>query len=150
MRPPRVRRTSYSPIVYECERCLQINASADTVWDWMADARRLLGLNIFHVAVPYPEPVMRAGCVYPSCTIFGGSIAKYVSRVFAPTVSILWHGENSRNTALTAFRTANRSRSYRSTRRPVSSSIVCVGSSVFLGRGIGSYRYIGSLPHAFL
>ena len=60
-----VWRTAHSPIVYECERCLQINASADTVWDWMADARRLLSLNIFHVAVPYPEPVTRAGLCIP-------------------------------------------------------------------------------------
>jgi hypothetical protein len=52
-------------MVYECERCLQITASADTVWDWMADARRLLSLNIFHVAVAYPEPVMRAGLCVP-------------------------------------------------------------------------------------
>ena len=65
MRARQVRRTAYSPIVYECERGLQINASADTVWDWMADARRLLSLNIFHVAVPYPEPVTRAGLCVP-------------------------------------------------------------------------------------
>ena len=65
MRPRRVRCTAYSPIVYECERCLQINASADTVWSWMADARRLLSLNIFHVAIPYPEAVTRAGLCIP-------------------------------------------------------------------------------------
>lgn len=65
MRAHRVRCRSYVPIVYECERCLQINASADTVWDWMADARRLLSLNIFHVAVPYPEPVMQVGLCVP-------------------------------------------------------------------------------------
>jgi hypothetical protein len=65
VRARRVRHTAYSPIVYECERCLQINVSADTVWDWMADARRLLSLNIFHAAVPYPEPVTRAGLCIP-------------------------------------------------------------------------------------
>ena len=61
----RARRTAYSPIVYECERCLQINAPADTVWYWMTDARRLLSLNIFHVAVTYPEPVTRVGLCVP-------------------------------------------------------------------------------------
>ena len=65
MRTRQVWRTAHAPIVYECERCLQINASADAVWDWMADARRLLSLNIFHVAVTYPEPVMRAGLCVP-------------------------------------------------------------------------------------
>src|SRR5262245_3051053 len=48
-------------VVYECERRLRINASADTVWCWMADVRHLLRLNIFHAAVEYPEPVMQAG-----------------------------------------------------------------------------------------
>ena len=65
MRARQVRRTAYSPIVYECERGLQINASADTVWGWMADARRLLSLNIFHTSVAYPEPVMQAGLRVP-------------------------------------------------------------------------------------
>jgi hypothetical protein len=65
MRTRQVWRTAHTPIVYECERCLQINASADTVWDWMADARRLLSLNIFHVAVMYPEPVMQAELCIP-------------------------------------------------------------------------------------
>src|SRR2546422_2606441 len=65
MHTRQVWRTAHSPIVYECERCLQINASADTVWDWMADARRLLSLNIFHVAVSYPEPAMQAGLCIP-------------------------------------------------------------------------------------
>ena len=55
-----------------------------------------------------------------------------------------------RSRGLTDFHTANRSRSYRSTRRLVSSSIVCAGSSVFLGHGIGSCHCIGSLPHGFL
>jgi hypothetical protein len=31
----------------------------------MTDARRLLSLNIFHVAVTYPEPVMRVGLCVP-------------------------------------------------------------------------------------
>ena len=65
MRARQVWRTAQVPIIYECERCLEINASADTVWNWMADARRLLSLNIFHVAVTYPEPVMRAGLCVP-------------------------------------------------------------------------------------
>src|SRR4029450_9551880 len=65
MRTRQAWRTAHAPIVYECERCLQINASAETVWDWMADARRLLSLNIFHVAVPYLEPVTRAGLCIP-------------------------------------------------------------------------------------
>ena len=65
MRTRRVRHAARSPIVYECERCLRINASADTVWGWMADVRRLLSLNIFHVAVAYPEPVRQAGLRVP-------------------------------------------------------------------------------------
>jgi hypothetical protein len=52
-------------MVYECERRLYINASADTVWHWMADVRRLLCLNIFHTAVDYPEPVTQAGLRVP-------------------------------------------------------------------------------------
>ena len=52
-------------VVYECERRMRINASADTVWSWMADVRRLLELNIFHAAIEYPEPVLRAGLQVP-------------------------------------------------------------------------------------
>ncbi len=48
MRLRHARHAARSPIVYACERCLRINASADTVWGWMADVRRLLSLNIFH------------------------------------------------------------------------------------------------------
>jgi len=44
---------------------MRINASADTVWSWMADVRRLLELNIFHAAIEYPEPVLRAGLQVP-------------------------------------------------------------------------------------
>ena len=65
MRARRVRHIACSPLVYECERCLQIKASADIVWDWMADARRLLSLNLFHVAVTCPEPVMQVGLCVP-------------------------------------------------------------------------------------
>jgi hypothetical protein len=61
----RTRHAAHAPLVYECERCLRINASADAVWSWMADVRRLLSLNIFHVAVAYPEPVMQAGLRVP-------------------------------------------------------------------------------------
>ena len=85
----------YTPIVYECERCRQINASADTVWDWMADARRLLSLNIFHVAVPYPEPVTRAGlCIPIMHHIWGLYRQTRIARIRA-YASILWRGENS-------------------------------------------------------
>jgi hypothetical protein len=52
-------------MVYECERRLQIHASADTVWGWMTDVRRLLQLNIFHVAVESAAPVMQAGVRVP-------------------------------------------------------------------------------------
>src|SRR5215510_6562638 len=65
MRTRRVRQTAHTPIVYACERCLRLNASADTVWGWMADVRRLLSLNIFHVAVAYSEPVMQVGLRVP-------------------------------------------------------------------------------------
>jgi len=65
MRIRQTKQTARLSVVYECERRLQINASADTVWCWMADVRRLLGLNIFHAAVEYPEPVMRAGLQVP-------------------------------------------------------------------------------------
>jgi hypothetical protein len=65
MRMRRTRHAAHAPIVYACERCLRINASADTVWGWMADVRRLLSLNIFHTAVAYPEPVMQAGLCVP-------------------------------------------------------------------------------------
>jgi hypothetical protein len=52
-------------MIYECERRLQIDAAAETVWQWMADARRLLRLNIFHAAVEYAEPVRQAGLEVP-------------------------------------------------------------------------------------
>ncbi len=52
-------------MVYECERRLHINASADVVWEWMADVRRVLRLNVFHAAVDYPHPVMQAGLDVP-------------------------------------------------------------------------------------
>ena len=65
MRTRRDRHKVRPSVVYECERRRRINASADTVWDWMADVRRLLGLNIFHAAVEYPEPVMQTGLQVP-------------------------------------------------------------------------------------
>lgn len=52
-------------MVYECERRLRLNASADIVWQWMADVRRLLRLNIFHTAVECPKPVSKAGLRVP-------------------------------------------------------------------------------------
>lgn len=51
--------------VFACERCVQIDVSADTVWQWMADVRRLLSLKPFHAAVEYAEPVMQAGLQIP-------------------------------------------------------------------------------------
>lgn len=45
MSPHRARPAVRSPIVYACERCLRINASADTVWNWLADVRRILSVN---------------------------------------------------------------------------------------------------------
>jgi hypothetical protein len=65
MRARQAQRKTCPAVVYTCERRLQINASADTVWRWMADVRHLLGLNIFHTAVEYPEPVMQAGLQVP-------------------------------------------------------------------------------------
>ena len=65
MRTRQAKLTARPAVVYECERRLQINASADMVWRWMADVRRLLGLNIFHAAVDYPEPVTRVGLQVP-------------------------------------------------------------------------------------
>ncbi len=52
-------------MIYQCERRLRINASADTVWQWMADVRHLLQLNIFHTAVVFPEPVKQTGIRVP-------------------------------------------------------------------------------------
>lgn len=52
-------------MIYECERRLQIHASAETVWQWMADVRQLLRLNIFHAAVEYAAPVRQAGIEVP-------------------------------------------------------------------------------------
>lgn len=65
MPPRQVQRPTRPAVVYTCERCLRINASADAVWHWMADVRRLLRLNIFHTAVEYLEPVMQAGLQVP-------------------------------------------------------------------------------------
>ena len=59
-------------MIYTCERRLQINAPAEVVWQWMADVRRLLRLNVFHTAVDYPEPAMQAGLEIPvQHNIFG-------------------------------------------------------------------------------
>jgi hypothetical protein len=52
-------------MIYECERRLQIDAAAETVWQWMADVRRLLRLNVFHATVEYAEPVRQAGLEVP-------------------------------------------------------------------------------------
>ena len=65
MRARQRQRRARAGVVYECERRRHIQAPADTVWNWMADVRRLLRLNIFHAAVDYPEPVMRAGLQIP-------------------------------------------------------------------------------------
>ncbi len=50
---------------YECERRRRIDASADVVWHWMSDVRRLLCLNLFHAEVEAPVPVEQAGAVIP-------------------------------------------------------------------------------------
>ncbi len=52
-------------MIYTCERRLHIDAPAEVVWEWMADVRRLLRLNVFHTAVDYPEPAMQAGLEIP-------------------------------------------------------------------------------------
>ena len=65
MRRRQAKRKTRPAVVYTCERRRRINASADMVWRWMADVRRLLRLNIFHAAVEYPEPVMQAGLRIP-------------------------------------------------------------------------------------
>src|SRR2546428_12279981 len=96
MRTRQVWRTAHVPIVYECERFLQINAAADMVWDWMADARRLLSLNIFHVAVPDPEPVMQAGlCVPIMHHIWGLYRPTRIARIHAYRKDFLASGEIS-------------------------------------------------------
>jgi hypothetical protein len=58
-------RPSGGLMIYECERCRRIDASAETVWQWMADVRHLLRLNIFHAAVDAPTPVMQVGVRVP-------------------------------------------------------------------------------------
>jgi len=65
MRTRQATHKARPSVVYECERRRRLNASADAVWRWMADVRRLLRLNIFHTAVEYPEPVMQAGLLVP-------------------------------------------------------------------------------------
>ncbi|MCZ6874193.1 MAG: hypothetical protein O7G88_11820 [bacterium] len=52
-------------MIYQGERRLRINASADMVWQWMSDVRHLLRLNVFHTDVPFSEPVMQAGLRVP-------------------------------------------------------------------------------------
>ena len=102
-------------MVYECERRLHINASADAVWHWMADVRRLLCLNIFHTAVDYPEPVTRAGLCVPIqhnvCWLYRQTRMAHIRTYRRYFVA--------RNTASTAFHTVNRSLLCRSMRTPV-------------------------------
>ena len=52
-------------MIYECERRLTIEASADAVWDWMADVRHLLQLNWFHTGVEASQPIRQANVVVP-------------------------------------------------------------------------------------
>lgn len=59
-------------MVYACERSRRMDASADVVWQWMSDVRRLLRLNVFHVAVDYPAPVRQAGIRVPIVHSIGG------------------------------------------------------------------------------
>lgn len=59
-------------MVYQCERRLQIEAPAEAVWDWMADVRRLLSLNPFHVHVDSAWPINKAGQRVPvRLNVFG-------------------------------------------------------------------------------
>lgn len=65
MRPHQPRRGLSAPLLYTCERRLAIAASAETVWTWMSDVRRVLRLNPFHEAVDSPEPVCQVGACVP-------------------------------------------------------------------------------------
>jgi hypothetical protein len=79
-------------MIYECERSIHIAASAETVWQWMADVRRLLHLNRFHAAVDYSIPVMQAGVRVPIqhnvCGIYRRTRIAHI-RVYRPYV-VAW------------------------------------------------------------
>jgi hypothetical protein len=69
-------------MAYQWERSLLINMPADSAWEWMSDTRRLLGLNIFHRPVDYPETVTEKGIVVPvEHSFFGLFRQKRIARV---------------------------------------------------------------------
>ncbi|HVM63333.1 MAG TPA: hypothetical protein VMU14_00630 [Acidimicrobiales bacterium] len=47
----------------ECERRLKVNASADTVWEWLQDPRNAFSVNIFHAEVQHDGSPISAGSV---------------------------------------------------------------------------------------
>jgi len=49
----------------EHTQLLLVNRSADEVWEWMKDARNVIGMNIFHERVEWDEPITRAGVRVP-------------------------------------------------------------------------------------
>jgi hypothetical protein len=79
-------------MIYECERSIRIAASAETVWQWMADVRRLLRLNLFHTAVDASAPVMQAGARVPVqhnvCGVYRRTRIAHI-RVYRPYV-VAW------------------------------------------------------------
>lgn len=48
-------------MAYELFVMTRIEKPADEVWAWMSDARNVLGLNMFHEAVLWDEPITEAG-----------------------------------------------------------------------------------------
>ena len=98
--------------VYECERCRSTPRQTRSGTGWLM---RRSHLNIFHVAVPYPEP--SAGAVYTHHAPYLGLYRQTrIARIRAYRKYFVAWGE-FRSTALTDFRTANHSRSYPLTRR---------------------------------
>ena len=47
----------------ECERRLTVNASADTVWQWLEDPRNAFSVNIFHAEVHHDGSPIDKGSV---------------------------------------------------------------------------------------
>jgi len=57
----------------ECERRLRVNASADTIWEWLQDPRNAFSVNIFHADVQHDGSPISAGSIVPIVHDFFGA-----------------------------------------------------------------------------
>jgi hypothetical protein len=68
-------------MAYEIVVLTRINKPADDVWEWMADARNVLSLNMFHERVEWDEPILEAGPRVPVPHDFYGLKQRRVAHI---------------------------------------------------------------------